>query len=190
MPIKQNKIYALVNNKKQQGTANIGSLAAIVDTYIYGNVVNQKILAKLESQDTLVVENVSALGKNVNEIVNALNVIAKYEINLCFSKENMSFKANELPEIASSLVLAFRLHQSLISLRSTTALQDRKAKGIKLGRPHNSKVALRLDEYKDDIKKMLQSGTSKDEIAKRLNVCRSTVYNFVRKNPELLGGLN
>lgn len=184
MSNKQSKIYALVSNKKQKGE-NIGSLAAIIDEYIQGDMVTQNLLKKFNPEDTLVIENVCYLGKNINEIITALNTIADYKINLCLAQENISFKADKLPNIASSLLLAFRLHQSLISQRSKTALQDRKAKGIKLGRPYNSKVDLRLDEYKDDIKKMLQSGTSKDEIAKRLNVCRSTVYNYVRKNPEL-----
>lgn len=178
-------IYALVNNKKQKDAEKIGSLAAIVDEYIQGDIVTPKILAKLAPQDTLILENVAFLGKNINEIVTALNIIAGYKINLCFSKENMSFKANKLPEIASSLLLAFRLHQSLIFQRSKTALQDRKAKGVKLGRPYGSNPALKLDDYKEDIRKMLMSGTSKDDIAEKYHVCRSTVYNYVRKNPEL-----
>lgn len=184
MPDKQNKIYALVSNKKQKGE-NIGSLAAIIDEYIQGDMVTQNLLKKFNPEDTLVIENVVALGKNVNEIVNALNSIADYKINLCLAQENISFKSDKLPEIASSLLLAFRIHQSLISLRSKTALQERKAKGAKLGRPYDSKVALKLDDYKEDIRKMLMTGTSKDVIAEKYNVCRSTVYNFVKKNPEL-----
>ena len=184
MPNKQNKIYALVSNKKQKGE-NIGSLAAIIDEYIQGDMVTQNLLKKFNPEDTLVIENVVALGKNVNEIVNALNSIADYKINLCLAQENISFKADKLPEIADSLLLAWRLHQSLISLRSKTALQERKEQGIKLGRPYGSNPALKLDDHKDEIKKLLLTGVSKDDIAEQYNVCRSTVYNFVKKNPEL-----
>lgn len=179
-------IYALVNSKKQQGTENIGSLAAIVDKRIQGDVVNQRILKQLEPQDTLVIENVTVLGKNVNEIVNALVMIADYKINLCLAQENLSFKADKLPEVASSLLIALRLQQSLISLRSKTALRERKAKGIKLGRPYGANPALKLDDHKEEIKKLLLTGVSKDDIAEQFNACRSTVYNFVKKNPELL----
>lgn len=188
MSMKQGKIYVLVNNKKQGCMENLGSLASIVDEYIQGEVVNQKILGKLGPQDTLVIGNVAALGKNVNEIVNTLNTIAKHAINLRLTRENMSFKADKLLEIASSLVLAFRLHQSLISLRSQTALQGRKAQGVKLGRPYGFNPPSKLDDYKEDIRKMLLTGISKEDIAVKYNVCRSTVYNFVKKNPELLLG--
>jgi DNA-binding NarL/FixJ family response regulator len=41
-------------------------------------------------------------------------------------------------------------------------------------------------EIEKEIKKMLLTGVSKDKIAEQFNVCRATVYNFVRKNPELL----
>lgn len=178
-------IYALVNNKKQKDAEKIGSLAAIVDEYIQGDIVTPKILAKLAPQDTLVVENVAALGKSVHEVVNTLNTIAGYKINLCLAYENISFKANKLVDVASSLVLAFRLHSSLISLRSKTALHDRKAKGVKLGRPYGCNPGLKLDDHKEEIQELLMNGMSKDDIAEKYHVCRSTVYNYVRKNPEL-----
>jgi DNA invertase Pin-like site-specific DNA recombinase len=184
MSVKQGRIYALVSNKKQKGE-NIGSLAAIIDEYIQGDMVTQNLLKKFNPEDTLVIENVTFLGANVHEVVNALNTIADYKINLCLAQENISFKADKLPNIASSLLLAFRLHQSLISQRSKTALQDRKAKGVKLGRPYGCNPGLKLDDHKEDIRKMLLSGVSKDVIAEKYNVCRSTVYNFVRNNPEL-----
>lgn len=187
MSNKQNKIYALVSNKKQKGE-NIGSLAAIIDEYIQGDMITQNLLKKFNPEDTLVIENVCYLGKNINEIITALNTIADYKINLCLAQENISFKADKLPNIASSLLLAFRLHQSLISQRSKTALQDRKAKGVKLGRPFGFNPDLKLDDHKDEIKEMLLAGVSKDKIAEQYNVCRSTVYNFVKKNPELLSG--
>ena len=169
MSIKQNKIYALVSNKKQKGE-NIGSLAAIIDEYIQGDMVTQNLLKKFNPEDTLVIENVCYLGKNINEIITALNTIANYKINLCLAQENISFKADKLPNIASSLLLAFRLHQSLISLRSKSALNEKKAQGVKLGRPYSSNPALKLDNHKEDIRKMLSSGTSKDDSAEKYYV--------------------
>lgn len=182
-------IYALVKNQKPKinegQESSLGGFAAVVDGYIEGEIVTPNLLQKLNSDDTLVIENVSFLGQNVHEIITALNAISKYGINLCLAQENISFKADKLPEIASSLLLAFRIHQSLISLRSKTALQERKAQGKHLGRPYGSNLALTLDGHKEEIKKLLLSGMSKDKIAEQYNVCRSTVYNFVKKNPEL-----
>mgnify|MGYP002624574179 CR=1 FL=1 len=185
-------IYALVTNRKTKCKGKneesffAGSLAVVIDEYLYCHSVDAKILKKLSVNDTLVVENIDALGGTFSEIVECLKEIAEYQINLILVKENLSFKADKLPEIASSLLIALRLHQSLISSRSHKALQEKKAQGIKLGRPYGSNSALKLDENKEEIRKLLLSGMSKDKIAEKFNVCRATVYNYVRKNPELL----
>ena len=55
-----------------------------------------------------------------------------------------------------------------------------------LGRPFGSNPGLKLDDHKKEIKKLLLAGMSKDVIAEKYKVSRSTVYNFVKKNPELL----
>ena len=183
-------IYALIDKKQFKKSEDFlfGSLTAMIDEYLDGEIITPKLLKKLTSKDTLVVKNVLALGKNVNEIVLCLQTIAGRKINLCLAQENLSFKAEMLPELSESLLLAFRLHQSLISLRSKTALQERKAQGVKLGRPYGTNPGLKLEDNKEEIKKLLLSGMSKDKIAEKFNVCRSTVYNFVKKNPELLMG--
>ena len=187
---KSSRIYALINSKKPKSkegqSFSFGGFAAVVDDYIEGETVTPHLLRKLNSNDTLVIENVSFLGTNVHEIITTLNAVSECGINLCLAQENISFKADKLPEIASSLLLAFRIHQSLISLRSKTALQEKKARGVKLGRPCGSNPALKLDIYKEEIKKLLLSGVSKSRIAEKFNVSRATVYNFVKKNPELL----
>ena len=193
MSIKKNKIYALINSKTQKNikdilSTNDASLAGIVCEYIQGDRVNQEILIKLKPQDTLVVENVLALGKDLNEIINTLNTVADYGINLCFAQENISFKSSKLSEVASSLLLTLRLYQSLFSLRSKMVLQERKSKGLKLGRPFGSNSALKLDDHKKEIKELLSAGVSKNSIAEKYSVCRTTVYNFVKKNPELFIG--
>ncbi|MBQ8464795.1 MAG: hypothetical protein IJ545_02160, partial [Alphaproteobacteria bacterium] len=112
-------------------------------------------------------------------------------INLCLAQENISFKADKLPEIASSLLFAFRIHQSLISLRSKIALQERKAQGIKLGRRFGFNPALKLDDYKDEIRQMRLSGVSIKKISEKYHVCPATIYNLMHKYPELfvVGGM-
>ena len=192
MSDKTNSIYALIHSKKPKNkesqSVSFGGFTAVVDGYIEGETVTPDLLKKLHSDDTLVVENIQALGTSLNEIIKTLNEVAEYGVNLCLISENLSFEANKLPEIADSLLLAWKLHQSLISLRSKTALQERKEQGVKLGRPYSSNPSLKLDDYKDEIKQLLLTGMSKDDIAEQYNVCRSTVYNFVKKNPELLVG--
>ena len=182
-------IYALLDNKKQKNKENreiyFGGFSAIIDDYLQGDRVTLSLLKKLVPDDTLVIENVSFLGQNVHEIITALNAISQYGVNLCLAQENISFKADKLPEIASSLLLAFKIHQSLISLRSKTALQERKAQGKHLGRPFGSNPKLKLDDYREDISQMRLSGVSIKKIADKYHVCSATIYNLMHKYPEL-----
>ena len=181
---KKNRVYALGNDN---ASATVKSLFKIpIDEVIKANKITQNLLEKLQANDTLVIDNIEYLGSSLSEIVESLNKIAQYKLNLCLVNESLYIKADKLPEIASSLLIAIRLHQSLISLRSRHALQDRKAKGLKLGRPYGASPGLKLDDHKREIQKMLSAGISKEDIAEQYNVCRTTVYNFVKKNPELL----
>ncbi|MBQ8465492.1 MAG: recombinase family protein [Alphaproteobacteria bacterium] len=192
---KSSRIYALINSKKPKSkesqSFSFGGFAAVVDEYIEGETVTPNLLKRLNSNDTLVIENVSFLGANVHEIVTTLNAVSECGINLCLAQENISFKADKLPEIASSLLLAFRIHQSLISLRSKTALQEKKAQGIKLGRRFGFNPALKLDDYKDEIRQMRLSGVSIKKISEKYHVCPATIYNLMHKYPELfvVGGM-
>ena len=63
----------------------------IIDEYIQGEAITQSLLHKLKPEDTLVVENVLSLGKNINEIVSILQKIASCKVNLCLAEENISF---------------------------------------------------------------------------------------------------
>lgn len=56
---------------------------------------------------------------------------------------------------------------------------------MKLGRPFGSESAVKLDNYKDEILALVHSGMPKREIAKKYNVCRSTIYNFVKRQESI-----
>ena len=120
MPIKSNKIYALISSRisKEAQISSLGGFGVMVDEYLPCDTLTPNLLKKLASGDTLIVANVILLGKNIYEVINTLNAISVSRINLCLAQENMSFSADKLPEIASSLLLAFKLHKSLISALS------------------------------------------------------------------------
>ena len=66
-------IYALVKNKRDvKDELSVNSLVAITDKYIQGHEVNYAVLKQLTNGDTLVIENVLCLGKNVNEIIRSI----------------------------------------------------------------------------------------------------------------------
>lgn len=60
--------------------------------------------------------------------------------------------------------------------KSRKTLKENISLGLKPEPRHNW---TRLDKYVDDIQDLFLKGVSQAEIAKRYNVCRSTIYNFV-----------
>ncbi len=188
MKIQKNKIYVLVDGSDKGEAESLSDIYNFLgDEIISGKQIDKVILGKLKANDVLVVENVLSLGSSLSEILKTLAMCAEGSIHLCLAQENISFKADKLPEIASSLLLADKLNKSLISLRSHTAIQNKIAKGHHFGRPFKSTSAKKLDSHRKDIGTLLQAGVSKDRIAEKFKVCRSTVYNFIKKHPELSG---
>ena len=178
-------IYGLLKNKTTS-KAILKYTDVVVDKYLFGEMVSSQLLKRLKPHDTLVVANVQYLGTSVHEIIESMNMAAQYGVNLYLADENLSFKAEKLQEISSSLLLVFRLYQSLVSTRSKTALQERKAQGVKLGRPFGANPKLKLDDYREDISQMCLSGVSIKKIADKYHVCSATIYNLMHKYPELL----
>ena len=189
MNTKKNKVYALVDS---QSSVSKKIIDFSVDDTIRADKLTTNVLKRLKPHDTLVVANVQYLGTSVHEIIESMNMAAQYGVNLYLADENLSFKAEKLQEISSSLLLVFRLYQSLVSTRSKTALQERKAQGVKLGRPFGANPKLKLDDYREDISQMRLSGVSIKKITDKYHVCSATIYNLMHKYPELfaVGGMS
>lgn len=105
----------------------------------------------------------------------------------------ISIKENyELGDNINSKVLAFafglsaEIERNLISQRTKEALARKKAEGALLGRPKGSQSKkLKLQGKEQLIRKLLNDGYSKSDIAKKLGICYDTLNRFVfRKMPE------
>jgi len=182
MSLGKNKIIALIDDKNMSSATDKFEL--FINETIYGDKITKKVLSRFNEGDTLVVQNVLYLGSMVNEVVETLNELSNHKVNLFFVDEGASFRAEKLPELVTSLRFASKLHRSLISERSRDALQERKSKGFKLGRPFGH-ASLQLDGYKEEIRTMLASGITISEIAKKYGVCWRTISNYLKRNPEI-----
>ena len=78
--------------------------------------------------------------------------------------------------------IAIEIRSNLISQNTKKVLKQRKNEGVKLGRPFGAVVKKRLDGKEDEIRKLLSQKVSKAEIARRFNVTRITVFNFIKRN--------
>ena len=179
-------IYALVDNNKNLLDDFTSKLGLRIDEYISDSHIDSEFINRLSSNDIIIAENVLSLGGWVEEIVDTISRLSSLKINLYLAREDLQVKASELTDIANGLLIAHKIHRSLISLRSHKAIHERIAKGHSFGRPVNSFSTKKLDGKVDELKHLLSMGVPLTRIAVKLNVCRSTIYNYVKNNRNLL----
>ena len=142
-----------------------------------GNLLN-----KVQKNDLIICAELSRLGRNLFMIMEILNVCMNKECMVWTIKDNY-----RLGDDIQSKVLAFafglsaEIERILISQRTKEALARKKAEGVQIGRikgSHNSYTKLTGKE--DYILLRLSKGCTKTQLAKELNVDRTTLYRFLK----------
>lgn len=141
------------------------------------------LLKQMRKDDTLVVSELSRLGRNLMQIMSILHHCMNYEIKVYAIKENY-----ELGNNISSKVLAFafglsaEIERNLISQRTKEALNRKRAEGVILGRPKGRKSKKRkLTGKEKQIQELLEKKISVSAIARILGVHRLTVSTYVQE---------
>jgi DNA invertase Pin-like site-specific DNA recombinase len=136
----------------------------------------------MDSGDTLVVSELSRLGRSLMEIMSILHNCMERDIKVMATKEGY-----ELGNNINSKVLAFvfslsaEIERELISQRTKEALARKKKEGKKLGRPKGSLAkTTKLTGKEEFIRDMLEKKISISAIGRILGVHRLTVHNFIK----------
>ncbi len=142
-----------------------------------------QLLNKMQDGDTLIVTELSRLGRNLMQIMSILHD--------CMERNLMVFTAKEKYELGNNInskVLAFafglsaEIERNLISQRTKEALARKKAEGVILGRPKGSKSkCLKLSGKENEIRQLLEKKVSASAIGRILGVHRLTVSAFLKK---------
>jgi DNA invertase Pin-like site-specific DNA recombinase len=146
-----------------------------------------KLISELNEKDTLIVTELSRLGRSTLQVLNLINLLVEKGITIILIKENMKFTKYTI-DIKDKIMLQMmsmmiELEREMISIRTKEKLFNLKKQGVKLGRKKGSTTTKsKLDDYKDEIKKMMEYEVSKSKIAKRFNVHRMTLDRFIKIN--------
>lgn len=149
------------------------------------NVKERKLgslLQRMESDDILVVTELSRIGRSSMEIMGVLHDCMERRLKVFTTKERY-----ELGNDINSKVLAFafglsaEIERRLISQRTMEALARKKKEGKKLGRPKGSLSKItKLTGKENEIKLLLEKKVSVSAIARILGVNRLTVRHFIK----------
>ena len=142
-----------------------------------------ELLERLEPGDTLIVSELSRLGRSTSEVIDIVNELIAKEIKFIAIKQGLSISAQhdmQSKVMVTMFSLFAELERDIISERTKAALAAKKAGGKKLGKPKGTLQESKLDPHQDRIKEFLQHGVAKSAIARMLGTSRNNLVNYIR----------
>lgn len=143
-----------------------------------------ELLKKAQSGDTIIVTEISRLGRSMVMVMTVLDECLKRGVTVMAIKENFVLD-NSIA--CKALMFAFGLsaeiERTLISERTKAGLERARKRGKKIGRvlgekPHRFK----LTPYRTRIRRYMKEGRSVNSMAKEFGVRWITMRNFCKTN--------
>jgi DNA invertase Pin-like site-specific DNA recombinase len=144
-----------------------------------------ELLSKLAEHDTLMVTELSRLGRSTSEVIALVNELVQRQIHVIVIKQNLNLRQNN--DMTSKVMITVfslfaELERDLVSLRTKEALAARKAQGVKLGKPKGTIQASKFDKDRERIEELLQLGLSVRKIAKVLGYSNHIgLNNYIKR---------
>lgn len=141
-----------------------------------------QLLERLANGDSLIVSELSRLGRSVGEIITTVDKLVRTRVRLFAVKEgiNLSGKQDMQTKVMVTMFGLFAdIERDLISIRTKEGLAGARASGKRLGRPPGSLGKSKLDGREEEIAKFLALKVSKSSIAKITGVDRATLLHFI-----------
>ncbi len=140
------------------------------------------LMELIQPGDTLLVAEMSRLGRSISEIVRLVDELVERKIHFIALKENIKFcgeKDMQTTVMITIFALLAELERTLISQRTRDGLAKAVANGVKLGRKPGVLCKSTLDPHRDIIIDYLQRGVSMASIAKIIGINPGTLRNYV-----------
>jgi len=139
------------------------------------------ILEDLRPGDSLVVSELSRLGRSMLECMEILAIATQKGLKLHTVKGEWQLDSSLQSKImAMVFAMAAEIERDLISQRTTEALRVKKAAGVQLGRPRGPGKS-KLDRYQPEIEGLLANGATQRFIAKRYGTTEGNLHHWLQK---------
>lgn len=121
-----------------------------------------ELLTRLLPHDTLIITELSRLGRSTPEVITLVNRLIKKQIRVIIIKQNLDISGHDLnSKIVITLFSLFgELERDFVSLRTKDALASKKAQGIRLGKPVGTIQKSKFDGDREKIIELLSLGLS------------------------------
>lgn len=140
------------------------------------------VLDELQEDDTIIVAELSRLGRSMLECMEILALASRKGIRIYAIKGNWHLDQTiQSKIIAMAFSIAAEIERDLISQRTTEALKFKKEQGFKLGRPKGPGKS-KLDVFRPEIESLLANGSTQKFIARRYKTTEANLHNWLKKN--------
>lgn len=149
-----------------------------------------EVLQLLGASDTLIVTELSRLGRSTAEVIALINELVRRNIRIIILKQNLDIQQHDMnSKIVITLFSLFaELERDLISLRTKEALNAKRMQGMQLGKPKGTIQKSKFDKDVDRIKELLRLGLSVRKITNILGYTNHIALNTYIKKRKLRGG--
>jgi len=139
----------------------------------------EELTHRLDSSDTLIVTELSRLGRSTAEVIALINALVEKSIRVIILKQNLDIRQHDMnSKIIITLFSLFgELERDLVSSRTKEALAAKKAQGQILGKPRGTIQKSKFDAHQEKIKELLGIGLSVRKIAKLLGYSNHIALN-------------
>jgi len=145
-------------------------------------------LQSLSKGDSIIVSEISRLGRSLMECMEILSIASRREIRIYSVKGDWQLDGSIQSKVMATVFsLAAEIERDLISTRTKEALAARKAKGLPLGRPKGPGKS-KLDKFRPEIEALLANGSTQRFIAKRYKIRPESLCRWIKKRG--IGGKN
>lgn len=142
-----------------------------------------KLLSPVREGDTVVATSLSRLGRGINMLLSVLKILHGKGAGIITIDDGRIFRPDdETASFIADMEAFTRLNVKIKAERSSEALDRAKADGKRFGRPVGRKKAPEknvLYGKTELLEKLIADGVSKSEIARRLDVSRGTIVNYL-----------
>ena len=144
----------------------------------------EELLEIFKEDDTLIITELSRLGRSTSEVIGLVNQFIAKKVRLIAIKQGLDITAHDMASkvMVTMFSLFSELERDLISSRTKEALANKKAQGIKLGKPKGTIQKSKFDGDSERIKELLGLGLSVRKISKHLGLTNHIgLNNYIAK---------
>ena len=155
----------------------------------------EELLAKLSSHDTLIVTELSRLGRSTGEVISLIDELVANNITIMILKQNLKLdkQQDDIQSITMITMLSLfaQMERSMISRRTKEALAAKKAQGVTLGKPRGTIQGSKFDPDRQRIVELLSLGVSIRKIAlEHLKNCDPSSLHYYVQTRKLMSEAN